>query len=61
MDEESSVTKLSKSRFSFRLLESLGTDTKVYYYSEREWVRELGRNPGFAGKGSPKEKERHHG
>jgi Fe-S-cluster-containing dehydrogenase component len=28
----------------FRLLESLGTNTKVYYMSTREWVRKLGDN-----------------
>jgi molybdopterin-containing oxidoreductase family iron-sulfur binding subunit len=26
----------------FRLLERLGTNPKVYYMSEREWVRKLG-------------------
>jgi molybdopterin-containing oxidoreductase family iron-sulfur binding subunit len=28
----------------FRLLERLGTNTKVYYHSRREWVRRLGDN-----------------
>ncbi len=28
----------------FRLLERLGTNTKVYYLSEREWVRKAGDN-----------------
>lgn len=28
----------------FRLLERLGTNTKVYYKSDREWVRRLGDN-----------------
>ena len=28
----------------FRLLERLGTNTKVYYHSNREWVRRLGDN-----------------
>jgi molybdopterin-containing oxidoreductase family iron-sulfur binding subunit len=28
----------------FRLLERLGTNPKVYYMSEREWVRKLGDN-----------------
>ena len=28
----------------FRLLERLGTNTKVYYYSSREWVRKAGDN-----------------
>ena len=29
---------------AFRLLERLGTDTKVYYLSDREWVRKAGDN-----------------
>jgi molybdopterin-containing oxidoreductase family iron-sulfur binding subunit len=29
---------------AFRLLERLGTDTKVYYLSNREWVRKAGDN-----------------
>ncbi len=28
----------------FRLLERLGTNTKIYYMSERKWVRKLGDN-----------------
>ncbi|MCG8637732.1 MAG: 4Fe-4S dicluster domain-containing protein, partial [Desulfobacterales bacterium] len=28
----------------FRLLERLGTNTKIYYLSEREWVRKAGDN-----------------
>ena len=42
-------------RHCFRLLESLKTETKVYYYSRRDWVRRLGNNPGFS------EKEAYHG
>jgi molybdopterin-containing oxidoreductase family iron-sulfur binding subunit len=34
----------SKNPNAFRLLERLGTNTKVYYFSEREWVRRLGDN-----------------
>ena len=29
---------------AFRLLERLGTNTKVYYLSSREWVRKAGDN-----------------
>ncbi len=29
---------------AFRLLERLGTNPKVYYISEREWVRKAGDN-----------------
>ena len=28
----------------FRLLERLGTNPKVYYMTEREWVRRMGDN-----------------
>lgn len=34
----------SKNPKAFRLLERLGTNTKVYYLSDREWVRRLGDN-----------------
>ncbi len=51
LDSDSAVAKLAKSPHSFRLLESLETKPKVYYYSEREWVRRAAWNPGFiAGK-----------
>jgi molybdopterin-containing oxidoreductase family iron-sulfur binding subunit len=29
---------------AFRLLERLGVNTKVYYFSSREWVRRAGDN-----------------
>jgi molybdopterin-containing oxidoreductase family iron-sulfur binding subunit len=34
----------SRNPKAFRLLERLGTNTKVYYLSRREWVRKLGDN-----------------
>ena len=34
----------SKNPLAFRLLERLGTNTKIYYLSSREWVRRLGDN-----------------
>jgi molybdopterin-containing oxidoreductase family iron-sulfur binding subunit len=34
----------SKNPKAFRLLERLGTNTKVYYLSSREWVRQAGDN-----------------
>ncbi len=49
-DEKTKVAKLAKSSRCFRLLESLKTEPKVYYYSERKWVHELGRNPGVVDK-----------
>ena len=30
---------------SFRLLEKLGTEPKIYYHSKRDWVREIGNAP----------------
>jgi molybdopterin-containing oxidoreductase family iron-sulfur binding subunit len=36
-DPQSSVSKLSKSRRVFRLLEELGTQPKVFYLKEGEW------------------------
>lgn len=44
LNEGSEVHRLSKERNSFRLLERLGTEPKVYFRSEREWVRELADN-----------------
>ena len=41
-DPASEVAKLAKGENTFRLLEKLGTGTKVYYHSERSWVRNLG-------------------
>jgi menaquinone reductase, iron-sulfur cluster-binding subunit len=41
---EHKVHKLSKSPHAFRLLERLGTDPQVYYYSKREWVHKQGDN-----------------
>jgi Fe-S-cluster-containing dehydrogenase component len=36
-DPESRVSKLSKSKRAFRLLEHLGTEPKVFYLKEGEW------------------------
>jgi Fe-S-cluster-containing dehydrogenase component len=44
-DEASEVAKLTKSKHCFRLLESLKTAPKVYYYSERDWVSKVAKNP----------------
>jgi Fe-S-cluster-containing dehydrogenase component len=41
-DSRTPVSKLARSRNAFRLLEAIGTDPKVHYLSEREWVRRLG-------------------
>jgi molybdopterin-containing oxidoreductase family iron-sulfur binding subunit len=34
----------SKNPRGFRLLERLGTNTKIYYLTSREWVRKAGDN-----------------
>ena len=41
---EHKVSKLSKSRYAFRLLERLGTDPKVYYLSSKDWVHKMADN-----------------
>jgi molybdopterin-containing oxidoreductase family iron-sulfur binding subunit len=39
---EHKVYKLKQDENAFRLLEKLGTNTKVYYVSTRPWVRKAG-------------------
>ena len=41
LDESSDVAKLIHQKNTFRLLEKLGTEPKVYYHSEQEWVRSM--------------------
>ncbi len=41
---EHKVSKLSKSRYAFRLLERLGTEPKVYYLSSKDWVHKMADN-----------------
>jgi molybdopterin-containing oxidoreductase family iron-sulfur binding subunit len=43
-DHHSDVAKLAKSPYAFRLLESLGTEPKVYYLSTQGWIRKLADN-----------------
>ncbi len=43
-DKTHAVYKLKQSPFAFRLLERLGTNTKVFYLSSRKWVRQAGDN-----------------
>jgi len=43
-NSEHEVSKLTKHPFTFRLLERIGTEPKVYYHSSRDWVRKLGDN-----------------
>lgn len=43
-DPEAEVTKASKSKYAFRLLERLGTDPKVYYLSTQAWIKSWSDN-----------------
>ncbi|HEY2018339.1 MAG TPA: 4Fe-4S dicluster domain-containing protein [Bryobacteraceae bacterium] len=44
-DGTSEVAEARKNPNSFRLLEKLGTDPKIYYRSKKEWVRRAGQVP----------------
>ncbi|MGA9405637.1 MAG: 4Fe-4S dicluster domain-containing protein [Bacteroidota bacterium] len=41
LDEACEVSRLAHNTNTFRLLEKLGTEPKVYYHSEQEWVRKI--------------------
>jgi molybdopterin-containing oxidoreductase family iron-sulfur binding subunit len=41
-DPRSEVSRQSRATNAFRLLAKLGTDPKVYYRSDRDWVRRMG-------------------
>lgn len=43
-DPDSDVARLARSPEAFRLLETLGTEPKVFYLSRDAWVRSLGRS-----------------
>jgi menaquinone reductase, iron-sulfur cluster-binding subunit len=57
LDEDSEVSKLAKSSNCFRLLENLGTEPKVYFHSEQEWVRKLGESKSLLAGNAATEKE----
>jgi molybdopterin-containing oxidoreductase family iron-sulfur binding subunit len=42
-DESSLVAQMARQNEAFRWLESIGTGSKIYYRSRREWVRESSR------------------
>ena len=49
-DDQTEVAQLARSEGAFRLLEKLGTESKVYYRSERPWVHQavksgIGKEP----------------
>ena len=50
-DPESEVARLAGAPGSFRLLERLGTGAKVYYHTERDWVRRQADGRTAAGDG----------
>lgn len=40
-DETSEVSRLARAGYTFRFLARLGSEPKVYYHSERQWVRAM--------------------
>ncbi len=44
-DPASDVARSSQDSNSFRLLESIDTDPKIYYRSKKKWVRDLANAP----------------
>ena len=44
-DPASDVARGSREASSFRMLDKLGTEPKIYYQSKREWVREIAEAP----------------
>jgi len=50
-DPASLPAQAAKQGESFRMLEKLNTDTKIYYRSKRDWVRRIADAPHPAGTG----------
>ncbi len=50
LDESSEVSRRAHNKNTFRLLEKLGTEPKVYYHSEQEWVRTIAEKEVAASK-----------
>ncbi len=44
-DQGSEVSQMASGEQAFRLLESLGTESKVYYLTRQPWVRQLAATP----------------
>lgn len=44
-DPNSAAARAARRPGSFRLLEKLGTEPKIYYHSTRDWVREIASAP----------------
>ena len=49
-DRSSELAAARQDPGSFRLLEKLGTDPKIYYHSKRDWVRQIAHSPRPGGK-----------
>jgi molybdopterin-containing oxidoreductase family iron-sulfur binding subunit len=50
-DPAGEAARLARAPGSFRLLERLGTGAKVYYHTQRDWVRRLADGPAAAADG----------
>ena len=57
-DATSEVAAAGREPGSFRLLEKLGSDPKIYYHSRREWVRQIAYAPRPGGAADGKENGR---
>ena len=44
-DAESAPSRAARDKGNFRILETLGTDSKIWYRSRRDWVREVAGTP----------------
>jgi molybdopterin-containing oxidoreductase family iron-sulfur binding subunit len=44
-DPASEVARLARDSHSFRILEKLGTEPKIYYRTARSWVRQAATQP----------------
>jgi molybdopterin-containing oxidoreductase family iron-sulfur binding subunit len=44
-DPASEVARLARDGQSFRILEKLGTESKIYYRTARPWVRQAATQP----------------
>ena len=53
LDESSEVAKLARNKNTFRLLEKLGTEPKVFYHSSQDWVRAMAENEVMKSKKEP--------
>jgi molybdopterin-containing oxidoreductase family iron-sulfur binding subunit len=57
-DAASPVNTLARQQGAFRLLDSIGTEPKVYYHSRRDWVRAASGTSGPEASSNSKETHR---